>query len=224
MERKLLRLTELKSTGNDEEMTFIGYASTFGNTDAYGDVILAGAFAKSVDEAKQKGAWPALLSQHGQESMTPIGVITDLYEDEKGLVIECKLASTPRGLENYTLMKMTPRPAIDGLSIAFTMSRDDISIKGGIRHITNLKLHEVSLVTFPANDPARVFEVRSVGDFTEREFEKTLRDAGFSSKEAKIVISKGFRALKQSERDAGQDESNDAIIKALQASIATLKS
>jgi phage head maturation protease len=42
-----------------------------------------------------------------------------MHEDSKGLVVEGKLAPTPRGQELYALMKMQPRPAINGLSIGY---------------------------------------------------------------------------------------------------------
>ena len=67
-------------------------------------------------------------------------------------------------------------------------------------------LLEVSLVTFPANDKARVGQVKSgAADFDERAFEQSLRDSGLSRKEAQIVISQGFRHLKALS-DSGSEE------------------
>lgn len=57
--------------------------------DAYGDVIANGAFTKTIADFKTSGVWPAMLSQHGgwdmsAESLTPIGVWTEMREDEHG--------------------------------------------------------------------------------------------------------------------------------------------
>lgn len=92
-----------------------------GETDA--DLILPGAFQKSLAQARAGHTpWPVMLLQHGggrlgSGDLTPIGVWTDLREDEVGLRVSGALADTTRGREVYTLMKMAPRPAIDGLSI-----------------------------------------------------------------------------------------------------------
>ena len=87
-------------------MTFSGYGAVFGNMDAYGDVIANGAFTKTIADFKTSGVWPAMLSQHGgwdmsAESLTPIGVWTEMREDEHGLYVEGRLADTPRGREMY---------------------------------------------------------------------------------------------------------------------------
>lgn len=118
---------EIKSAepqADDGLMRFSGYGAVFGNIDKYGDVIERGAFAKTISEFKASGKWPAMLSQHGgwgvtAKDMTPVGVWTEMKEDDHGLYVEGVLADTERGRELYTLMKMQPRPAIDGMSIGF---------------------------------------------------------------------------------------------------------
>ena len=125
MERLDCGLVELKAApdAGADSMTFSGYGAVFGNMDAYGDVIANGAFTKTIADFKTSGVWPAMLSQHGgwdmsAESLTPIGVWTEMREDEHGLYVEGRLADTPRGREMYALMNMQPRPAINGMSIA----------------------------------------------------------------------------------------------------------
>jgi len=194
-------------------MEFSGYGAAFGNVDSYGDVIEKGAFsAYLADVQSGKQNWPAMLMQHGgwnvtAEDMTPIGVYTDLSEDDFGLKSAGTLAATPRGTDAYTLMKMQPRPAISGLSIGYYV-RD--SIYGGKsdpydRLIKQIDLIEISIVTFPANEKARIGNVKSAHGLNEREFEQFLRDSGMSRKDAQTVISRGFRAI-ASERDSGSEE------------------
>jgi HK97 family phage prohead protease len=197
---------ELKFAADTAEMTFSGYGAVFGNVDSYGDMIVKGAFAETLSFAKSNGQWPAMLMQHGgwgmgADDMTPVGIWTEMKEDDAGLWIEGKLADTLRGREAYALMKMTPRPAITGLSIGYvTKSYEPRSRpEDPRRKLTKLDLHEVSLVTFPANPKARIASVKSAA--SERDAERALRDAGFSRTEAKAILAEGFKAMPQ--RDAG---------------------
>lgn len=194
-------LIELKFDATSEkEMTFEGYGAIFGNVDSYGDVIAKGAFKTTIREAKASGQWPAMLQQHGgwgmsADDLMPIGVWTDMEEDEKGLFLKGKLAPTARGQEMFTLMKMQPRPAITGLSIGY------IPIKWKMRStpdeprrtLEEVALKEISPVTFPANPKARVQSAKT--ELTKRRVEQALRDVGLSHSEAKAFIAVGFKTL-----------------------------
>lgn len=209
MDRMFIPLREIKfAEGDAQAMEFSGYGAVFGNVDAYGDVIQPGAFADTLAAARKSGIWPAMLSQHGgwgmsAQDMTPVGVWTDLAEDGIGLKATGVFADTPRGKELHTLMKMQPRPAIDGLSIGYIPKEWTARSKPEEprRTLKKVDLIEISPVTFPANGKARVTSVKSLFE-TERDIEAWLqRDAGLSRKEAQIVISRGFKALLDS-RDA----------------------
>lgn len=219
---------EIKAAGGQDasEMTFTGYGSVFGVLDSYDDVIEPGAFSATIAKFKKTGVWPAMLAQHGgwgitSQDMTPVGVWTEMKEDERGLYVEGKLADTPRGHELYTLMKMTPRPAINGLSIGFYADDyHDVKEDGKtIRHITGISLVELSLVTFPANDDARVENVKSGQRASIRDAERALREAGFSRSEAKSILADGYKSL--SLRDAGDGDA--AIAALLRRNISALK-
>lgn len=188
------------------EMVFSGYGAVFGNIDSYGDVIQKGAFKETLRDAKKSGNWPAMLMQHGgwgmgADDMTPVGIWTSMEEDDIGLKVEGKLADTDRGIEAYKLMKMTPRPAITGMSIGYYVKEFILGTKPEEprRTLKKVELFEVSLVTFPANGKARVQSVKS-GELNIRIAEQALRDVGFSQKEAKAILAEGFKAVPQ--RDA----------------------
>lgn len=188
------------------EMIFSGYGAVFGNVDSYGDVIQKGAFKESLRDAKKSGNWPAMLMQHGgwgmgADDMTPVGIWTGMEEDDIGLKVEGKLADTARGREAYSLLKMTPRPAINGMSIGYYAKEFILGTKPEEprRTLKKVELVEVSLVTFPANGKARVEAVKN-GVQNIRIAEQALRDAGFSQKEAKAILAQGFKAIPQ--RDA----------------------
>lgn len=214
MQNLTCNLRELKFAADEgaQAMSFTGYGAVFGNVDSYGDVIEAGAFSKFLADVKAGNQpWPAMLSQHGgwqmsAEDMTPIGVWTDFAEDGHGLKVAGQLADTPRGLEMYKLMKMSPRPAIDGMSIGYIAKEWEPRSKpeDPKRKLKRIDLIEVSMVTRPANGKARVESVKS--DWTERDFERLLtRDAGLSRSEALVVINQGFKSL-IAMRDAGSSE------------------
>jgi hypothetical protein len=145
-----LRKSEVRDDG-----TFEGYLSTFNNIDSYGDVIRPGAFKKTISE---QAVFPVLW-QH--DTYEPIGIFDELREDDYGLLVKGTLnRETQRGREAFALLR---QGALNGLSIGFTTVKD--AWDGDVRHIHEIKLWEGSLVTFPANDLARVTSVRSRQDF-----------------------------------------------------------
>lgn len=206
---------ELKFADGADDGTFAGYGAVFGNVDSYGDVIAKGAFKDTLREIKKTGEWPAMLLQHGgflAEDMTPIGIWTDMEEDDKGLRVEGKLAvDTSRGGDIYKLMRMKPRPALKGLSIGYRAKEFEIGTKPTEprRTLKKIELVEVSVVTFPANPKAQAESVKN-GLPTEREFEEWLtQDAGFTRSQAKAIIASGFKSLKRVRDAADGDELAD---------------
>lgn len=178
---------DAKSVRNDG--TFSGYASTFGNVDSYGDIVMPGAFNKSLSTRPPQKV--KMLWQH--DSSQPIGVWHSIQEDSKGLFVKGKiLKEIAKGAEAYALMK---EGVIDSMSIGY-MTLESEYTKSGIRQLNELGLMEVSLVTFPANDQATV---TSLKEFNPREIEKALRDAGFAGREAVKAVA----IFKERLRDAG---------------------
>lgn len=136
-----------------------GYASLFGVTDQMGDAIEPGAFRASV--ARRGAGGIRMLWQH--DPGRPIGVWTAVGEDSVGLFVEGRLAlSTEGGREAFALVEAG---AVDGLSIGFRTRR---ARKGGAgeaarRRLTEIDLWEISIVTFPMQERARVLEARRGG-------------------------------------------------------------
>ena len=209
-----------------ETMTFSGYGAVFGNVDSYGDVIAPGAFAQFLSDAQSgKQPWPAMLAQHGgwgmgADDMTPVGVWTSLAEDGHGLKVEGKFADIPRGRDLYTLMKMEPRPAIDGLSIGYIAKKFEPRSKpeDPRRKLTQIDLMEISPVTFPANRLAKVGSVKSLEDLsTLSDIEDYLREAGgFSRNEAKGLIAR-IKSANPREAGNGLDQLAAAIHRNIQS-------
>lgn len=149
---------QIKATGDDG--TVEGYGSVFGVRDNYDDVIAKGAFMDSLKSHKAAGTMPAMLWQHDADK--PIGVWTEMVEDEKGLRIKGQLAmETVKGKEAHALLKMG---ALNGLSIGFMSKEWAYDRETEVRTLTAIDLWEVSLVTFPANEKARVTNVKASPD------------------------------------------------------------
>ena len=166
-----------------EDGLFSGYGSVFGVIDSYKEVVAPGAFAESLSQRT-----PALLWQH--RSGEPIGVYSALREDQTGLYVEGKLAlKTARGAEAYEPLKMG---AISGMSIGFMTREDSYDRVTDVRTLKKVDLWEVSLVTFPANDAARVSGVKSIDTIASlADAEAFLRDAGgLSRREATALVSR----------------------------------
>lgn len=140
-----------------EEGFFKGYASTFNNIDHHGDIILPGAFQKSLSSSENI----KLLWQHDHKE--PIGIINNIKEDEKGLLIEGKLLlDLQKAKEAYSLIK---NQVINSLSIGYKI--DNYYTKGKTRYLTELTLVEISLVTFPANKNAQIHYIKSEEEYLE---------------------------------------------------------
>ena len=185
---------EIKAS-TDDSGTFEGYASTFGNVDKGNDIVVAGAFRKSLRRRPYNKV--KLLYQHNTNE--PIVVFTSAKEDQSGLYVKGQLAmGTQRGRETFELMKMG---ALDAMSIGFkadpkSQSYDERRRK---RFLRDVDLMEVSLVTFPMNDKAVVHQVKGA-DRTIREWEVLLRDVGdLSRMESKIAAKAVVDALEQRE-------------------------
>lgn len=202
------------------EGTFSGYASVFDIEDYYGDIVAKGAFKRTLNGKRKRQ--PALLWQHRADE--PIGVWDRMEEDDKGLFAEGRLAlGTQRGREAYELLQIK---AISGLSIGFTPVKYQIDEDTGKRTLLDIDLWETSLVTFPANDAARIGQVRAVlnsGELPQPKIvEDVLRDAGFSIKQAKAIVAKGLSSLRL--RDVvDEDAENDPEVAIALKLLATIR-
>lgn len=196
MREFLDRPFEVKEVGEDG--AFTGYGSVFGNVDSYGEVIVPGAFNDSLTSLKAKGRQPAMLWQH--RSGEPIGVYTHVAEDGRGLLVSGKLAmKTTRGAEAHELLKIG---ALSGLSIGFITREDSYDKLTGVRTLKRVDLWEVSLVTFPANDEARVSAVKQIeGIQTLADAENHLREVGGYSKSQALAVIARIKSIGRGEHD-----------------------
>lgn len=134
-----------------EGQVVAGYASLFGKRDQGGDVVLPGAYQASLKALAAGGRAVKMLWQH--DPAQPIGVWDEVREDATGLWVKGRiLMEVEKGREAAALLTAG---AIDGLSIGYRTVRAERDGKGQ-RLLSELELWEVSLVTFPMLQDARV--------------------------------------------------------------------
>ncbi|MGI4846845.1 MAG: HK97 family phage prohead protease [Janthinobacterium lividum] len=200
----------------DKDGFFSGYGSVFGVKDSYGEVVAPGAFKSSIAARAERNRKLPILWQH--RSGEPLGVYSVVKEDATGLYMEGNLLinEVAQAKEAHALIKAG---AVTGLSIGYYVKADSWNEKDKIRTLTEVDLQETSIVTFPANDEARVEYVKSMEHIiksgrvpTLPEFEDFLREAGFSKSQATVIAGKGLREL-LTRSDSGSEYSE--IISAL---------
>lgn len=157
----LASVEEIKA--NDSRYGIIkGYASTFGNVDRGNDIIVKGAFVKSLDWYRKEGKLIPMCYQHSM--MHPIGGFSPskMYEDEKGLYVEGEInLDTEKGKEAYALAK---QGVISDMSIGFTCNDYDLGMEDDstVRKIKEVQLWEISPVIIPMNPQAKITDVKNI--------------------------------------------------------------
>jgi HK97 family phage prohead protease len=151
---------EVGSGANANTGYFNGYASTF-DLDRTNDIIVKGAFQKSIAERKNDNRRIAIHWQHDTKEVLGSISPNNIIETEKGLSIindgaELDL-NVQRAFEIYSLLK---NKHIDRMSIGFSIGKSSWR-KDGVREIKEIDLYEISIVSEPANLGARVTEVKA---------------------------------------------------------------
>lgn len=196
--------------------SFEGYGAVYGNVDRDNEIIAPGAFAESLPAFIRAGF---IADAHKWDE--DIATVVDAVEDGYGLYIKCQyLPDEDSQAARIKTAAKIERGKDVGLSVGFMPEEWSWNEETGVRTITKATLYEVSIVTVPCNPLAQVVSAKSAGSVpaTVREFEKFLRDAGFSKEKACAIASKGFACGMQDEPtppppgdpDGGNDDEQGA--------------
>jgi uncharacterized protein len=125
-----------------------GYASVFNYKDSDNDIILPGAYAKTLKESGDR-----VLHLYQHDPMRPLSSVRSgnlrLKEDEKGLSFESTITPTTWGMD---VIKLIQDGVLTENSVGFrTVKSAD---RKGHRELQELKLFEISSVSWGANDKA----------------------------------------------------------------------
>lgn len=138
------------------------YGSAFGNEDSDGDIIMPGAYTKTILENGPASRQPRIKQLFQHDTYRIIGKFTELTEDQKGLLCTSVLANTKDADDALALY------ALDLLehSVGFNTIKseyDNTDPENPIRRLTELKLWEVSAVTWGANADTPLVGIKSHG-------------------------------------------------------------
>jgi HK97 family phage prohead protease len=165
-------LSEVKDI--DEKGTVIFHGSIFGVEDRVQETVDSGAYTKTINES-----FKDIQHYKNHDSQMMPGVIQELTEDQKGLLVKSKLIlKTQVGLETYEQYKaMAEAGKSMGHSIGYAVVRDDKTVEPGIRHLKEIALFEVSTLTMRAAHPdALTVGIKSLDDM---DFEELIKEEKF---------------------------------------------
>jgi HK97 family phage prohead protease len=132
-----------------------GYFSAFNNIDSDGDVIVSGAYKKSIAENGPMGRNRIMhLLQHNP--LMPLAKPIELMEDAKGLRFTSKITETSYGKD---VIKLYSEGVFNEHSVGFEIIKADN--KAGYREIKEIKLWEGSTVTWGANPNTPIESMKS---------------------------------------------------------------
>lgn len=135
------------------DMTITGYLAHFGSVDYNNDVILKGAFEKTIQE---RGRELKFLNHH--DFKQPHNRFSVLREDDKGLYFEVKMVE---GVSySMDVLKLYDAGVIDEQSIGFFAVKKET--KSGVRYLKEVKLGEGSNVTVAMNKNAKFMGFKSL--------------------------------------------------------------
>lgn len=157
MAKRAFKTIQFKTEAFDEEEgIFSGYGAVFGNIDSGGDIIEHGAFTKTLAKGWER---VKILALHN-DAILPIGKPVELREDENGLYLRAKISDTATGRDVKTLIK-------DGVLSELSIGYEPVVFEydgNQVRHLKELELFEVSVVTWAMNEQAVITDYKSMQD------------------------------------------------------------
>ena len=173
---------------DEESGIFSGYAAVYGNVDSGGDIIEPGAFTKTIAEGWER---VKILALHN-DCWLPIGRPLELREDSNGLFIKAKISDTSMGRDIKVLLK-------DGVLNELSIGYDPIVFdydENGIRHLREVKLWEVSVVTWAMNPEAVITDYKQAAEAAERA-NAMAAEAAADVKAGRKISAARMKALKE---------------------------
>lgn len=169
----------VKAAGPDDgldEGQFIAYASVFGNKDSDGDVVMPGAFAKTIAEWVKSGdPIPLLFGHNMSDPDYNIGHIVSAEEDAVGLKVTAQIdLEGPKGRQTYRMLKGR---RVRQMSFAYDEIDSGPAVHDGdhVWELRELKLYEVSVVTIGANEDTEILAVKARADRVAERAERDIK-------------------------------------------------
>lgn len=146
----------------DSNGQITGYAATFiREPDWANDVIAKGAFADWLNHVHEDGVTVPMLYNHDQSLDSFIGKVTDIREDDHGLLFTAEFDGTEQAQRAREL-------AMDGRLAKFSfaymiLDQGPVTLEDGRKanELRKLSVDEVSIVLSPCNPDTSVVEIKS---------------------------------------------------------------
>lgn len=143
---------EIKAVDDKTDPKFFivkGLASPYGNVDSFRDVVMPGSFTTSLIK---DGTGRPILWQHNRSEPVGRGEMSD---SASGLETEIRLPKADTFVSGRVMPQIDVK-SVTGLSIGYRTIKEEWDDVARVNRLIELDLKEVSLVTFPANDNARI--------------------------------------------------------------------
>lgn len=164
MQYKTFSINSKDVNYDSESRTISGYAAVFGNKDKAGDILIKGCFSKSIqDRGPGSAANDKIIVLWMHDMNEPIGRLTVLYEDDKGLYFEAPIDDVPRGnqaikqLESGTLNQFSIGYQYVWENCEYDAEKDAFMVK-------EVKLYEISVVSIGCNGETEYLGLKSIED------------------------------------------------------------
>ena len=187
-----------------------GYFSAFGNVDSDGDIMMPGAFKRSIQDwgPEGKGRIKHLLNH---DPSKPLGKIQVLKEDNYGLYYESKIGSHALGAD---YVKMIESGLIAEHSIGFKTLREQKANEGN-------QIHEVmlfegsSLTAWGANEATPLLGMKNMGTIEQlqdqiKSFEKFIRNSDVTDETIDLCMLKVKQLAEMVERMSSTKAADEA--------------
>lgn len=164
----MVELEEKALAESDDCYIFTGYASVFNNVDQGGDVMMPGAFKKSLE----KHGLPLLLYQHEMKEI--VGAVVDAKEDKKGLWVKGELPKD----DDFVRGRLVPqlkRRALKGMSIGYKAQDTERRKSDNARLLKQVRLFEASFVSLPMNELATVETIKGLVQFADLQIDRDAK-------------------------------------------------
>lgn len=169
--------TTTTDTGLSEGQ-FKALVSVFGNTDTYGDVVMPGAFTKSLKTWEDRGAQiPVIWSHDWQDPFSHVGTTVKAVETERGLEIIGEIPpeeqeANPKAAQIYRLLKSG---RVSQFSFAYDVVESSWGERDGreVYELKELDLIEVGPCLIGVNQETELLGIKS--DAIDRAVAKALK-------------------------------------------------
>jgi HK97 family phage prohead protease len=168
---KFKAIEDVTITPEGNDFVIEGYASVFGVKDMGGDIVVKGAFTKTLQEMNGR---ITLCYQHSLDN--PIGKMLELREDEHGLYFKSRISDAEDDIK-----QKIKEGILKEFSIGYsTIIEEENMINGEkVCYLKEVKLWEISLVTLAMNSDCVLTGISAIKglfgvDTIEEEFDRLI--------------------------------------------------